>query len=215
MPSRLAATAHWSSLINDLPLSFHEKRRQTPISMPMTTYVALLRGINVSGKNAIRMPALRDSVSRLGFRDIQAYLQSGNLVFRTDQTDVTTLASKIKTSITQDFGHDVAVLVLPAKDLALIAHSNPLWPKSGGDETLFHCTFLFQPVSPTVFHALKLPAAPGERAVLVEQAILLHCPHGYGKTKLNNSFFERALGVPATTRNWRTVLALQALCTEP
>ncbi|MDO8778467.1 MAG: DUF1697 domain-containing protein [Burkholderiaceae bacterium] len=182
--------------------------------MTMTTYVALLRGINVSGKNPIRMPALRDGISSLGFRDVQAYLQSGNLVFRTDQSNVTTLATKIKTCVTQDFGHDVAVLVLSAKDLALIANSNPLWPKSGGEETLFHCTFLFQPVSPAAFQALKLPAAEGERAVLVENAVLLHCPHGYGRTKLNNSFFERALGVPATTRNWRTVLALQALCTE-
>lgn len=181
----------------------------------MTTYLALLRGINVSGKNPIRMPELRDSVSRLGFRDVQTYLQSGNIVFRTDQTDVTTLAAKIKTTITQDFGHDVSVLVLSAKDLALIANSNPLWPKSGGEETLFHCTFLFQPVSAAAFKAFKLPAADGEHAVLIDSAILLHCPHGYGKTKLNNSFFERALGVPASTRNWRTVLALQALCTVP
>lgn len=180
----------------------------------MTTYVALLRGINVSGKNAIHMPALRDSVSGLGFRDVQTYLQSGNIVFRSGQTDVAALATKIKTSIAQDFGHDVAVLVLSAKDLALIANSNSLWPKSGGEETLFHCTFLFEPVSQAAFRALKLPAAEGERAVLVENAVLLHCPHGYGKTKLNNSYFERALGVPATTRNWRTVLALHALCSE-
>jgi uncharacterized protein (DUF1697 family) len=179
----------------------------------MTTYLALLRGINVSGKNPIRMPELRDSISGLGFRDVQTYLQSGNIVFRADPTDVATLATKIKTSLTQEFGHEVPVLVLPAKDLALIAHSNPLWPKSGGKERLFHCTFLFQPISAPAFQTLKLPAAEGERAVLVGGAILLHCPHGYGKTKLNNSFFERALGVPATTRNWRTVLALQALCT--
>ncbi|MDO8294241.1 MAG: DUF1697 domain-containing protein [Gallionella sp.] len=179
------------------------------------TYIAQLRGINVSGKNPIRMPALRDSLSRLGFQDVQTYLQSGNIVFRTDQTDVATLAAKIKARITQDTGHDIPVLVISAKDLALIANSNPLWPKSGGEETLFHCTFLFQPVSPGIFQALKLPAANGERAVLVGSAVLLHCPHGYGKTKLNNSFFERALGVPATTRNWRTVLALQALCTVP
>lgn len=180
----------------------------------MTTYLALLRGINVSGKNAIRMPALRDSLSGLGLRDVQTYLQSGNIVFGANQSDVAALATKIKTSIAQDFGHDVAVLVLSAKDLALIANSNSLWPKSGGEETLFHCTFLFEPVSPAAFNALKLPAAEGERVVLVENAVLLHCPHGYGKTKLNNSFFERALGVPATTRNWRTVLALHAVCTE-
>lgn len=174
----------------------------------MTSYLALLRGVNVSGQNSIRMPALRDSVSRLGLRDVQTYLQSGNIVFRTDQTNEAALAASIKGGIAQDFGHEVPVLVISAEDLERIVNSNPLWPKTGGEETLFHCTFLFQAVSPEIFQALKLPAAAGERAVLVGKAVLLHCPLGYGRTKLNNSFFERTLGVAATTRNWRTVLAL-------
>lgn len=181
----------------------------------MTTYVALLRGINVSGQNSIRMPELRASISRLGFRDVQTYLQSGNVVFRAGRSSEATLAASIQATITREFGHEVPVLALSAEDLAQIAHSNSLWPKSGGEEKQFHCTFLFQPVSPDVFQALKLPAATGERAVLAGRVVLLHCPQGYGKTKLNNSFFERALGVPATTRNWRTVLALQALCPAP
>jgi uncharacterized protein (DUF1697 family) len=178
----------------------------------MTSYLALLRGINVSGKNSIPMLALRDSVSRLGFRDVQTYLQSGNIVFRADLIDEAALAVSIKARIALDFGHEVPVLVLSSGDLSRIANSNLLWPKTGGEESLFHCTFLFEPVSADIFQALKLPATAGERAVLVGRTVLLHCPHGYGKTKLNNNFFERALGVAATTRNWRTVLALQALC---
>lgn len=178
----------------------------------MAIYVALLRGINVSGKNAILMPKLRDSFSSLGFSDIQTYLQSGNVVFRAEQSDEFILAAVIKARIAQDFGHEISVLVMPAKEIAQVASSNPLWPKSGGDEKLFHSTFLFQLVSPDSFQTLKLPAAVGEQVVLVGRVVLLHCPHGYGKTKLNNSFFEHALGVPATTRNWRTVLALNELC---
>ena len=181
----------------------------------MKTYVALLRGINVSGQHAIPMPALKDSFSRLDFGDIQTYLQSGNVVFSARQSDEAELAAAIKARITADFGHVVPVLVTSAKSLDRIIRSNPLWPKVGGDEKLFHCTFLFQPVLPNVFQAVKLPMAVGEQAVLVEDAVMLHCPHGYGKTKLNNSFFERVLGVTATTRNWRTVLALQALCAAP
>ena len=115
----------------------------------------------------------------------------------------------------KDFCHEVPVLVLPAKTLASIANTNPLRPKAGDDETLFHCTFLFRPVTPAAFQALQLPATAGERAVLHGDTVLLHCPQGYGRTKLNNSYFERALGVTATTRNWRTVLALQALCAGP
>lgn len=185
------------------------------IGYAMTSYLALLRGINVSGKNTIRMVELRDNMERMGLEGVQTYLQSGNIVFRTGATDEATLATAIQTRITLDFGLEVPVLVLSAQALEHITRTNPLWPGTGGDETLFHCTFLFKAVSPERFQALQLPATEGERAVLVDQAVLLHCPHGYGKTKLNNSYFERALGVPATTRNWRSVLALQGLCSAP
>ena len=178
----------------------------------MTTYIALLRGINVSGQNSIRMSELQDSFSTLGFKDIQTYLQSGNVVFDSQKSDEDKLAAIIQAEIFQAYGHVVPVLVMSAKVIDDITSSNQLWPKTGGDEKLFHCTFLFKPVSQDLFRALKLPALEGECAVLVGQVVLLHCPHGYGKAKLNNSYFERALGVSATTRNWRTVLALQALC---
>lgn len=181
----------------------------------MATYVALLRGINVSGKNAIRMPELQDSFSGLGFTDVRTYLQSGNVVFRTDKkSDKVKLAALIAARIKQGFGHTVSVIVISEKELEHVIDSNPLGPKAGGDEKLFHSTFLAEPVSAARFKALKLPAVEGERAVLVGKAVLLHCPHGYGNTKLNNSYFERALGVTATTRNWRTVLALQKLSSE-
>lgn len=178
----------------------------------MTTCIALLRGINVSGQKAIRMAALQASLSALGLSDVRTYLQSGNVVFRADKADAGRLAAAIRARIAQDFGHEVAVLVMTAAQLDQIANANPLWPKGGGDEKLFHCTFLFEPVAASRFKALQLPAAEGEQALLAGNAVLLHCPHGYGKTKLNNRYFERVLGVAATTRNWRTVLALQALC---
>ena len=178
----------------------------------MQTYLALLRGINVSGQNSIRMAELRDSFSALGFAGVETYLQSGNVVFSAGKAAEEKLAAAIQSRIYKDFGHEVPVLVISAAELDSIARSNPLWPESGGDEKLFHVTFLFQPVSSASFQMLKLPAAAGERAVMSGRVVLLHCPHGYGKTKLNNSYFERVLKVPATTRNWRTVLALQALC---
>jgi uncharacterized protein (DUF1697 family) len=178
----------------------------------MTTFVALLRGINVSGQKSIRMADLQNSLVALGFAGVRSYLQSGNLVFDASRGDPRKLASTIKARIAHDFGHDVDVLVLPAKELGLVASSNPLLPRREVDEKLFHGTFLFQPVSKADFQKLKLPAQPGEQAVLIGQVVLLHCPHGYGRTKLNNAFFEKALKVTATTRNWRTILALQALC---
>jgi uncharacterized protein (DUF1697 family) len=177
----------------------------------MNTFVALLRGINVSGKNALRMAELQASCAALGLKGVRTYLQSGNVVFAADRADQPRLAGALHARIGEDFGHDVEVLVLAAEQLAQVVRSNPLWPAAGGDGTLFHATFLAEPVRADRFRKLILPARTGEQAVLVGQTILLHCPHGYGRTKLHNAFFEKALGVSATTRNWRTVLALHAL----
>ena len=177
----------------------------------MTTYLALLRGINVSGKKPVPMAKLKETFAGLGFAGIRTYLQSGNVVFQTKKTPHAQLAEEIEAAISRDFGHEVSVLVLTAEQLSAVASNNPLWPKSGGEESHFHATFLFDPVSKAAFDALKLPAADGERAILAKGAILLHCPHGYGRTKLNNTWFERALKVRATTRNWRTVRALREL----
>lgn len=177
----------------------------------MKTYVALLRGINVSGQKAIHMTGLQESCASLGLKDVRTYLQSGNVVFKAGKSDTDKLATAIQAKIAQDFGHEVPVLVMSAHEFNLAANSNPLW-QSGSDGKMFHATFLFQTVSNRGFEALKLPALSGEIAVLAGRAILLYCPRGYGTTKLNNNYFERALGVVATTRNWRTVLALQQLC---
>jgi uncharacterized protein (DUF1697 family) len=178
----------------------------------VNTYIALLRGINVSGKNPVPMAKLKETFAELGFAEVKTYLQSGNVVFQTKKKSTATkLAGEIEAAIKSDFGHQVSVLVLTPGDLGAIASDNPLWPKSGGEETHFHATFLFDSVSKAAFDALKLPAAEGERAALSKGVVLLHCPHGYGRTKLNNTWFEKALKVRATTRNWRTVLALQKL----
>lgn len=161
------------------------------------------------------MTELQKVFSGLGLGGVRTYLQSGNVVFHAIQSDKFRLAAAIEAGITQETGHAVPVLVMSAKDLNRVANSNPLCQGEAGEEKLLHSIFLFQPVAPRSFEALSLPAAPGERAVLVGSTILLRCPQGYGKTKLHNGYFERMLGAPATTRNWRTVLALQKLCATP
>ena len=180
----------------------------------MTVLVTVLRGINVPGRTQIRMEALRQSCAALGLTDVHTYLQSGNVIFRAVQDDAHHVAGALKGRIAADFGHDVEVLVLTARELARIAASNPLWSSLEGEDRLFHATFLLQPIPEADFRALELPIQGEEQAVLIGQVVMLYCPHGYGKTKLSNAYFEKALGVPATTRNWRTVLALRALAAE-
>ena len=181
----------------------------------MPTYVALLRGVNVSGKKPIRMSDLRECCLALGLRDVRTYLQSGNVVLDAERTEARKLAATLAATIAKTFGHDVGVLVLSAPELNRVAATNPLRPPASGDaQTLYHATFLFEPVPAHRFRLLTLPARPNEKAVLRERVVLLYCPNGYGKTKLNNTFFEKALGVVVTTRNWRTVLALRDLCRQ-
>jgi len=173
----------------------------------MTSFVALLRAVNVSGQNRVPMAELRRALGGLGLTGVETYLQSGNAVFDADGDDAAEHAAAIHGLIVREFGHDVRVLVLKAAELAHIAAANPFLA-GGADERHGHVTFLCAPAGADGFAGRELPAQEGERAERAGPVIYLYLPHGYGRTKLNNSFFERALKTPATTRNWRTVLAL-------
>jgi len=173
----------------------------------MTTFVALLRAVNVSGQNKIPMAELRRGLGGLGLTAVETHLQSGNVVFDARGDDSAEQAAAIHGLIEREFGHDVRVLVLTAAELAHIAAANPFLA-GGADEKYLHVTLLFAPADADGFAGLDLPAQEGERAERAGAVIYLYLPHGYGRTKLNNAYFERALGTPATTRNWRTVLAL-------
>ena len=180
----------------------------------MTTFVALLRAVNVSGQNKISMAELRRGLGGLGLTAVETHLQSGNVVFDARGDDSAEQAAAIHGLIEREFGYDVDVLILTAANLAHIAAVNPLLADRA-DEKFLHATFLDVPVPEAAFGGLNLPAQPGEQAVLAAgdatpagRVVYLHLPHGYGRTKLNNAYFERALKTSATTRNWRTVLAL-------
>ena len=194
------------------------------------TFVALLRAVNVSGQNRIPMGELRELLEGLGLGGVRTYLQSGNAVFAADDASALDLATAIEMRIERDLGPRVGVLVTPADAFRRVVDANPFAGVSGVDEKWLHATFLFGasdeshlgPAPKAAFSAaceaafakLALPAATGEQAAFVgapplaAPVVFLCLPHGYGRTKLNNGFFERRLGAAATTRNWRTVLAL-------
>jgi uncharacterized protein (DUF1697 family) len=179
----------------------------------MTAFVALLRGVNVAGRKRVGMEALRRSCEALGLTGVVSYLQSGNLVFSSSWEDSHALADALEAKIAQDLGvEDVNALVLPAKELDEIVRANPLSPRAAKGGSLYHATFLFRHVPETLFAEQRLPVQEGEKAALVGRVVYLYCPHGYAKSGLSNAYFEKALGAKATTRNWRTVCALQALC---
>jgi uncharacterized protein (DUF1697 family) len=175
----------------------------------MSTFVALLRAVNVGGVT-LAMADLRGCLQDLGLTGVQTYVQSGNVVFDAASEDPAAHAAPIQDAIKRKFGLDVTVLVLSAAHLARIARGNPFLT-AGPDERYVHATFLFEPVADSAFADLALPAREGEQAALGEQVVYLHLPQGYGRSKLGNAYFERALKTPATTRNWRTVTTLVKL----
>jgi len=180
----------------------------------MARFVALLRAINVSGHRQIGMADLRRSLQAAGLSDVQTYLQSGNVVLDASDEDPEAIAGTIQARIAADFGHQVEVLVVPCAAMDRVVSSNPFASHPDLDERWFHATFLFGPVSEEVFAGLKLPAGQGELAAFAGNVVFLCLPNGYGRTKLTNAYFERALRTPATTRNWRTVCALAGMCAD-
>lgn len=177
----------------------------------MPVYIALLRGINVSGQKNIRMEKLRASFAALGFSDVATYIQSGNVVFKAAKTDPVKLAAQITQKILADFGFDVPVLVKSAAELAAVLKMNPLLKPTGLNEAKLHVTFLSATAPKDTAAILKPIAAKSEMFAVTGREIYLYCPEGYGATKLANGVIEKKLSVQATTRNWKTVGILSAM----
>ena len=171
----------------------------------MSTYAAILRAINVSGRNKITMPALRDAFVALGYEDVVTYIQSGNVVFRT-RAPRAKLGATIEDCIAREFGQSVKAVLRSAKELADIVAKNPFLTRRGVDRAHLHVTFLASTPARAAVSSLSVPSGSDE-LIIAGKDVYVYAPGGYGKTKVNNTFVERRLGV-ATTRNWNTVTKL-------
>ena len=177
----------------------------------MPVYFAMRRGINVSGHKTIKMESLRTSFESLGFGDVKTYIQSGNIVFKTGPTSEAGLTRKIARKILADFGFDVPVLIRAKEELADVLKSNPLLERPGIDAAKLHVTFLAAAAPEEAEDILKPLAGKSELFAVGRREIYLHCPDGYGDTRLSNGAIEKKLSVQATTRNWKTVNVLNTM----
>ena len=175
----------------------------------LVTYAALLRGVNLGARNRIAMGDLRALVRDLGGEEARTYVQSGNVVFGSADAPGE-LARAIEAGIHDRLGLDVTVLVRSAAQLAAIVAATP-FPAATPDSTRHLVTFLASAPDPRSLSGLDASAFDPDEFRIVGEEIYLHCPGGYGRSKLSNAFFERRLDVAATTRNWRTVTALAEL----
>lgn len=176
-------------------------------SPPNSAYIALLRGINVGGHNKIPMAGLRELCTKLGFGDVQTYIQSGNVVF-TARKNACAVEALLESAILKHFSLAISVLVRNASIWPDYVAGNP-FPEIANDSPglLILCLSKLSPKLDAVA-ALRERATDGERIERVGDTIWLHCPNGFGQSKLSPTFLDRVVGSPVTARNWRTVVKL-------
>ena len=166
----------------------------------------MLRGINVGGQRKVRMDDLKYLYESLQFENVQTYIQSGNVIFESNLGDIPILTATIEKGIETGFGFQVPVTIRSRRDMLRVIRGNPFEAK--GDQSKLHVTFLKTNPSAHLVSSVDEHGSQGEELRLVKREIYLYCPNGYGRSKLSNNFLEKKLDVTATTRNWKTVLAL-------
>jgi uncharacterized protein (DUF1697 family) len=173
----------------------------------MKKYIALLRGINVSGQKKIPMVELRACLKDSGFENIETYIQSGNVIFESDNSDVKILADKMQEAIKNTFGFEVPVLVIGQNVYQEIISSNPFLGKSEDTKPLY-AGFLFDSPQNDRVTELKNSDTGNDKYIISESHIFMKYAEGIGKSKMDNNFFEKKLKVRMTTRNWNTIMKL-------
>lgn len=172
----------------------------------MTTLIALLRGINVIGNNKLPMKELSALLTGMGLRDVQTYIQSGNVVFRCDLKSKAALSAKISAAIKAQHGFAPHVLLLGVAELYKSMAGNP-YPEAEAEPKSLHLFFLDEAPKHPNLKSLDAIKTGSERYKLAGKVFYLHTPDGFGPSKLA-ARAEKLLGVPATARNWNTVCKL-------
>lgn len=170
----------------------------------MKTHIALLRGINVSGHNLIKMEKLREVLKELDFEQISTYIQSGNILFKSEISDAKKIEKQIHDLIEKHFGFDVSVIVVTPEDLKSTVKNNP-FAKENIALPQPHVSFLsVTPALPNL-EILKAIDFQKDRWIVVNQNMYIHYADGAGTTKLSNAVIEKKLKLISTARNWKTV----------
>ena len=179
----------------------------------MHTMIALFRGINVGGNNKLRMADLSDLLAELGLRQVRTYIQSGNVVFQSDDQNLTDLSQQISRKVGDRYGFTPYVLLLDPQALTEAAAKNP-FPAGEAEPKSLHLFFLASIPTEPDLAALESIKIPTEQFKLMGKVFYLHAPDGVGRSKLAAKA-EKLLGVEVTARNWNTVVKLIAMTTDP
>lgn len=174
-----------------------------------TSYLALLRGINVGGKNKLPMKDLRELIADLGHENVTTYIQSGNALFQAEPAPAPEdeLAARIEAGILERFGIKSPVILRTLAEMRRTVAENPFL-SAASDESALHVMFLKHEPSPERIKSLDPERSPGDSFAVIGRDIFLHLPNNVANSKLTNAYFDSKLATISTGRNWRTVNTL-------
>jgi uncharacterized protein (DUF1697 family) len=180
------------------------------VTTTSTSYIALLRGINVGPNNRVPMQTLRELIEGIGGSQVRTHLQSGNAVFTHERRDPLRLAADLEQALSTELGLAIAVLVRTGADLRRVVDANP-FPMEKVNGSRFVVVFLSGPVPLDRLAAIDPAAYAPDEFSPGETEIYAHFPDSIRDSELAALFTDRKLGLTASSRNWNTVTKLLAL----
>ena len=174
----------------------------------MITYIALLRGINVGGHKRVPMAELRETLTKIGFRDVQTYIQSGNVIFQHESTKKDKIEATIQDIILSAFGFEVPVIIKTPKEVNAIFNTCPF---NDIQKEKSYFMLLNKAPNPELIIEMQKLTYENEVFKITNDCIYFYSSFGYGRTKFNSNFFERKLQVISTARNYKTMIKLLSL----
>ena len=171
-------------------------------------YVALLRAVNLGAGRQVSMPALRELLEGLGMTDVATYVQSGNVVFTTNQQNREVVAHLLEEAIGAEFGFVIPVILLTGAEMAAVIGACPYRAEADSDPTKIHVTFVDPRPPPETWLAIDPVGFAPDVFAVGEGVVYMHLPEGMGRAKLPVRLAKATSDVVATTRNWRTVVNL-------
>jgi uncharacterized protein (DUF1697 family) len=178
--------------------------------MTRATHLALLRGINVGGKNKLPMATLVDMFVEAGCKDVRTYIQSGNVVFSVSKTVSASIPDRITARIAERYGYRVPVILRTTEQLRdVICHN--LFLEAGAAQEALYVMFLADAPGALLVEKLDPDRSPPDAFHVRGQEVYMHLPGGVANSKLTNAYFDSKLATTGTSRNWRTVTTLLEL----
>ena len=176
-------------------------------------YVALLRGVNVGGKNKLPMADLRDIFTEAGCAAVQTYIQSGNVVFEAAQDLAERVPEIVTRAIRRQFVYETAVVMRSSEEMRQVVASNPF--DTSGDPRFLQVAFLEDTPGAEAASRLDPQRSPPDAFAVRGRNVYLHYPNGVARSKLTNEYLAAQLQTASTMRNWRTVLTLLKMVDAP